>query len=67
MEAHNKTIFKKYMWIFRIHTKKIEGSLKSDKNNEYLHEDVCKGEGKAFPLQAWTGPWGSRTLRLQNF
>jgi hypothetical protein len=25
----------------------------------------CKG--KAFPLQAWTGHWGSRRLRLQNF
>jgi hypothetical protein len=24
-------------------------------------------EGKAFPLQAWIGPWGSRRLRLQNF
>jgi hypothetical protein len=23
--------------------------------------------GKAFPLQAWTGPCGSRRLRLQNF
>jgi hypothetical protein len=22
---------------------------------------------KAFPLQAWTNPWGSRRLRLQNF
>jgi hypothetical protein len=22
---------------------------------------------KAFPLQAWTGPWSSRRLRLQNF
>ena len=22
---------------------------------------------KAFPLQAWTGPWGSTRLRLQNF
>jgi hypothetical protein len=22
---------------------------------------------KAFPLQAWTDPWGSRRLRLQNF
>ena len=22
--------------------------------------------GKAFRLQAWTGPWGSRRLRLQN-
>ena len=26
-----------------------------------------KYKGKAFPLQAWTGPWGSRRLRLQNF
>jgi hypothetical protein len=26
-----------------------------------------KGKGKAFPLQAWTGPWGSNRLRLQNF
>jgi hypothetical protein len=22
---------------------------------------------KAIPLQAWTGPWGSRRLRLQDF
>jgi hypothetical protein len=26
-----------------------------------------KGKGKAFPLQAWTGPWGSRRLRLPEF
>jgi hypothetical protein len=26
-----------------------------------------KKNGKTFPLQAWTGPWGSRRLRLQNF
>ena len=26
-----------------------------------------KIKGKAFPLQAWTGIWGSRRLRLQNF
>jgi hypothetical protein len=25
------------------------------------------GKGKAFPLQPWTGPWGSRRTRLQNF
>jgi hypothetical protein len=24
-------------------------------------------EGKAFPLQGWTGRWGFRRLRLQNF
>ena len=30
-----------------------------------IHASILKG--KAFPLQAWTGPWGSRKLRLQNF
>jgi hypothetical protein len=24
-------------------------------------------KGKAFPLLGWTGPWGSRRLRVQNF
>jgi hypothetical protein len=26
-----------------------------------------KGKGKAFPLQTWTGPEGSRRLRLSDF
>jgi hypothetical protein len=26
-----------------------------------------KGKGKAIPLQAWTGPLGSRRLRLPDF
>jgi len=26
-----------------------------------------KSKGKAFPLQAWTGPEGSRKLRFQDF
>ena len=26
-----------------------------------------KSKGKAFPLQAWTGPEGSRRLRLPDF
>jgi len=26
-----------------------------------------KGKGKAIPLQAWTGPEGSRGLRLTDF
>jgi hypothetical protein len=26
-----------------------------------------KGKGKAIPLQAWTGPEGSRSLRLPDF
>jgi len=27
----------------------------------------CKGKGKAVPLQTWTGPEGSRKLRLPDF
>jgi len=27
----------------------------------------CKGKGKAIPLQAWTGPEGSRRLWLPDF
>jgi len=26
-----------------------------------------KGKGKAIPLQAWTGPEGSRRLRIPDF
>jgi len=32
--------------------------------------DVCfiyKGKGKSVPLQAWSGPEGSRKLRFQDF
>jgi hypothetical protein len=29
--------------------------------------ETCKGKGKAIPLQAWTGPEGSRRLRLPDF
>jgi len=29
--------------------------------------DILKGKGKAIPLQAWTGPVGSRRLRLPDF
>ena len=40
---------------------------------EFLHlsgEDVfgvCKCKGKAVPLQAWSGPEGSRKLRFPDF
>jgi len=30
-------------------------------------DDDDKGKGKAVPLQAWTGPEGSRKLRFPNF
>jgi len=32
-----------------------------------LHKGKGKGKGKAIPLQAWTGPKGSRRLRLPDF
>jgi len=32
----------------------------------YEHTQVCN-KGKAVPLQAWTGPEGSRKLRLSDF
>jgi hypothetical protein len=28
---------------------------------------VGKGKGKAFPLQAWTGPWGFQELEAPEF
>ena len=28
---------------------------------------LCKGKGKAVPLQAWSGPEGSRKLRFPDF
>jgi hypothetical protein len=35
---------------------------------DYVNETpLFKGEGKAIPLQAWTGPEGSRSLRLPDF
>ena len=33
----------------------------------YLGGEYKKGKGKVIPLQAWTGPEGSRRLRLPDF
>jgi hypothetical protein len=42
--------------------------VKSDTGmDRNISTNYVKGKGKAFPLQAWTGPWGSRMLRVQNF
>jgi len=39
--------------------------------NTHIHNTnaffIGKGKGKAIPLQAWTGPEGSRSLRLPEF
>jgi len=32
-----------------------------------IYKGKGKGKGKAIPLQAWTGPEGSRRLRLPDF
>jgi len=48
-------------------------SLRSDRLsralqlNEALQVTVNILRGKAIPLQAWTGPEGSRSLRFQDF
>ena len=50
--------------------------LLSNGNHSIINRPKCefhhsyalgKGKGKAIPLQAWTGPEGSRRLRLLDF
>jgi hypothetical protein len=38
---------------------------KTRQNNLTVAWTICNG--KVFPLQAWTGPWGSGRLRLRIF
>jgi len=33
----------------------------------YQNMSIVQGKGKAIPLQAWTGPEGSRKLRFPDF
>jgi len=46
----------------RKHTKTLEEELEG-KGAPY----VSKGKCKAIPLQAWTGPAGSKSFRLPDF
>jgi hypothetical protein len=48
---------------FQIHYNSLFSNLYSDNLVDY----TVKGKGKAVPLQAWTGPEGSRKLRLLDF
>jgi len=41
--------------------------LKMCIRNVILKSRDVKGKGKAIPVQAWTGPEGSRMLRLPDF
>jgi hypothetical protein len=34
---------------------------------EYNRMQMCKGKGKAVPLQSWSGPEGSMKLRFPDF
>jgi hypothetical protein len=52
----------KINWIDCLRYKEVLHRVK-EKNN-IIH---TKGKGKAFPLQAWMCPWGSRRLRLPEF
>ena len=47
----------------------LSGSVRTIKNNKDALEVARKeiGKGKGVPLQAWTGPEGSRRLRLADF
>ena len=36
-------------------------------NELYACTSLPRGQGKVFPVQAWTGPEGSRRLRLTYF
>jgi len=65
------------MGLYLLHVLNSCSSLGTDSllsEIEFLHLSgevfcVCKGkaEGKAVPLQAWSGPEGSRKLRFPDF
>ena len=57
----------------KIQYKKIN-VIKTEYNRKYnvkctIYKAMCKGKGKGktIPLQAWTGPEGSRSWRLPDF
>jgi len=43
------------------------GSGYSNRFSFGFHGNICKGKGKAVPLQAWSGPEGSIKLRFSDF
>ena len=47
---------------------KGSGGMNEQSNDIWTHfNGVGQGKAKANPLQAWTGPEGSRSLRLPDF
>jgi len=55
--ALNFTVY----WAFKLKSLLVSG------HNEITVNGKVKGKGKAVPLQAWTGPEGSRKLRFPDF
>ena len=45
----------------------IYGSLGVKRLKKYEYIFIAKKKGKEIPVQAWTGPEGSRRLRLPDF
>jgi len=43
------------------------GPRESKRNPKVDYNKILRGKGKEIPLQAWTGPEGSRRLRLPDF
>ena len=37
-----------------------------ERHRKYVDQNKGKGKGKAIPLQAWTGPEGSKRLRFPD-
>jgi hypothetical protein len=44
-----------------------DSNIRTHHLEDIRQHDIVKGKGKAIPLQAWTGPEGSRRLRLPDF
>ena len=48
-------------------TRRIKGDDKSTTKPNFEEPGYEKGKGKALPLQAWSGPEGSRKLKFPDF
>jgi hypothetical protein len=46
---------------------KGKGKGKGTVKGQGKRKGKVKGKYKAIPLQAWTGPWGCRRLKLPDF
>jgi hypothetical protein len=67
--SHRNDFLKIWYLVFRKNlSKQIQVPLKSDNNNEYFtRRPMYIFDHKAVPLQAWSGPEGSRKLRFPDF